>query len=772
MVEPSTIATAINALAALFGSGGNGGGDLRQDAFKQYMDIVVNNIMHPQFQHLARQNDHTQEQLTNTLNHLLGAIDNGLNGGNAVASEKLREIIEAIEQGNRDNVVATDTLTQVLLQQIGNVISSGNNAVNSSEQRVIGVIGETVGRVLDSVFEAENTITDDIRGVSFSIDGIIDILKSGINAEIRNIINIPSDLFDTLTRDIRGAIESVSDDYLGVISATVIDSNDLMRLSLDEGNEIAAEQASDVKKIVAGGEDMATWARQQAGYAEKYGAPMDLPNVFEQFTQWLGKMMFENGKEATENLRELLGDGFLPDKAESDCRGPDGGLPIIGTIGGGLINWLVSMLAIGAVPISMSSVRANRNLQNYRLCYPDQLMPEGDIITSVRRGSMSTTAAKLELRKQGYTAKTSDALIGFAFEYPPLDILYALHLRGEITNKQFDAGLQAHGFYGDWADGLKKLEFFIPPPQDLITMAVREVFDEPTARAQGQFDGFPKDFGKFAAMQGISDEWAQRYWAAHWRLPSEQMGFEMLHRGVIDDRKLESLLVALDIMPGWRDAIKAISFNPLTRVDVRRMHALGVLNREEVLKAYKDLGYDNHNAELMVRFTEEYNDGESVIDIDVASDLTRSTILGFYKDRIIDRAVALGLLLSAGINAIAAELFLQDTDLDSERKERQDQIDIVMTKFDVGRTTLDQAADELRGLGLTRGEEELQLLALEKKAIAKNTLPSKTDLLRFVAAGLISEDDFITVMEKHGYDPIWSAMYLQITSDEEADNEA
>ena len=81
---------------------------------------------------------------------------------------------------------------------------------------------------------------------------------------------------------------------------------------------------------------------------------------------------------------------------------------------------------------------------------------------------------------------------------------------------------------------------------------------------------------------GLPEEQARNYWAAHWELPSAQMGYAMFQRRIIDHETLVMLLKSLDIMPFWRDKLIEMSYNPLTRVDVRRMYGLGVLSEEEV----------------------------------------------------------------------------------------------------------------------------------------------------------------------------------------------
>ncbi|GAI43190.1 unnamed protein product, partial [marine sediment metagenome] len=64
-------------------------------------------------------------------------------------------------------------------------------------------------------------------------------------------------------------------------------------------------------------------------------------------------------------------------------------------------------------------------------------------------------------------------------------------------------------------------------------MAVREAFHPELIAKYHYMDNFPPEFAEYMAKQGFSVEWAQRWWVAHWRLPSISAGFDMLHRGQI-----------------------------------------------------------------------------------------------------------------------------------------------------------------------------------------------------------------------------------------------
>ncbi|GAJ17407.1 unnamed protein product, partial [marine sediment metagenome] len=156
------------------------------------------------------------------------------------------------------------------------------------------------------------------------------------------------------------------------------------------------------------------------------------------------------------------------------------------------------------------------------------------------------------------------------------------------------------------------------------------------------YQDFPEDLEKYAGQKGLSEEWAKRYWAAHWALPSPQQGFEMLHRGVINEDELNMLLRAQDVMPFWRDKLVAIAYRRLTRVDVRRMYREGVLTEGEVYEAYLEHGYNPENARRMSEFTIKQT-------LSSLSKFTSADITKAYSNGMISAGEARILLQSIGI---------------------------------------------------------------------------------------------------------------------------
>jgi len=207
--------------------------------------------------------------------------------------------------------------------------------------------------------------------------------------------------------------------------------------------------------------------------------------------------------------------------------------------------------------------------------------------------------------------------------------LVDLTFRDAPNTAKYDEQLSMHGFNEENVAALKTQFKFIPTPRDIILWAVREAFYEDYVAEYGLDDEMPTDaFKKYGALSGLEMDYAKYFWRSHWELPSLTMGYRMLHRSVpekmspnsekvtsyggkdyytvVGSKDLDKLFMATDIMPWWRDKLKAISYHPITRVDLRRMWDLRVVTREQLYKGYRDLGYNDENAELMTLWTIVY----------------------------------------------------------------------------------------------------------------------------------------------------------------------
>ncbi|MBA7630553.1 hypothetical protein ES703_38076 [subsurface metagenome] len=225
---------------------------------------------------------------------------------------------------------------------------------------------------------------------------------------------------------------------------------------------------------------------------------------------------------------------------------------------------------------------------------------------------------------------------------PASQDLVAFELRQDPNLPDLGNRLKQIGIHPDYVDVYKTLAYPIPPVADIITMAVREAFSPEIATRFGQYEDYPPDFEYWAQRKGLSKEWSQRYWASHWALPSATQGFEMLHRGVINQAELNLLLRALDVMPFWREKLTRIAYRRLSRVDIRRMYRVGVMNEGEIYEANLELGYSERDAERMAKYTIKQA-------LQTQAKFTARDVITAYTKYMINRSEANTLLEDVGV---------------------------------------------------------------------------------------------------------------------------
>ena len=333
--------------------------------------------------------------------------------------------------------------------------------------------------------------------------------------------------------------------------------------------------------------------------------------------------------------------------------------------------------------------------------------------------------------------------------------LVTYELRKDPSLSNLDQRLKKLGIHPDYFEVYKTLAYQIPPIADIITMAVREAFTPAIAARFGQYEDFPPDFGKYAAMKGLDEDWAKRYWAAHWSLPSPQQGFQMLHRGVIDQAQLDMLLRALDVMPFWRDKLTAIAYRPLTRVDVRRMYKQGVLNEREVFESYLEQGYAEKNAQRMAEFTVKQT-------LASLSKFTSSDIVKAFAGRMISASDAKSLLRSIDIRTEDAQYIISTAEYKREWAFTDQQIAGIRNMYKKRVYDVNRARDKLGRLNLP--SDQINVLMEQwyyEKAEELDATWTLAQTLKFLKRKLISTERATQELYLLGYDTEHIAIYLK-----------
>lgn len=378
------------------------------------------------------------------------------------------------------------------------------------------------------------------------------------------------------------------------------------------------------------------------------------------------------------------------------------------------------------------------------------LMVQGDLMQRKSTTDILRHISIADIHPE-YAKKYLDAVL----TKPSTQDIIAYGLRQDPGLSGLNEELRRIGIHEDYHHIYRELAQVIPPVADIITMAVREAFSPGIAARFGQYQDFPAELEFWAAKKGLSVEWARRYWAAHWSLPSPLQGFEMLHRGAINMSELNMLLRALDIMPFWRGKLTKIAYRRITRVDIRRMYKAGTIKVSDVLKANLELGYNARDAKRMTDFTVQWA-------LPKHASITRSDILTAYKNRMIDRAEASQLLENMGEDFFHRSFMMDAVDYKKGLELTELQIKGIGNLYKRRAIDNDKARDDLLRLDLPA--DEVDSLMTEwyyevKAQIPRNWTTSQT--LSFAKDGLITKDRAKQELEKIGYDAEHVDIYMR-----------
>lgn len=441
----------------------------------------------------------------------------------------------------------------------------------------------------------------------------------------------------------------------------------------------------------------------------------------------------------------------------------------------------------------------------------------GDLVNLARKNPNEFAQRKQTLADLGFTEDIFNGINNANKAEIDLGLNIALYWRGEITLNTFTERLKALGLNETRANDIIKAVAVIPNVGDLIRMAVREAFS-PDVISKFQYgEAFPGEVLQYTKQQGLSDDWVKRYWYAHWELPSPTMGYEMLHRlrpnrtnTPFTDSDLDLLLRTADYAPYFRERMKAISFNPITRVDLRRLHKLHVLDDNELYEGYLDLGYDVKNARYLTDFTIKNEDAngevkqdkykslsfnvlrnlweKGIIDDSKLDDFLKKAnydndeieliheyfaldaldtntsnykqqyinqMIAYTKDayaaRMITEAAANETLIAAGLQTADIAFILKSADYAADLDLLNFRLKQIHTSYVSGGITRDMMLADLGALGISGVQQNKVIDEMELDIKYRNKRLSETDYRKAALAGIISIDDYKLNLQQLGY---------------------
>ena len=418
---------------------------------------------------------------------------------------------------------------------------------------------------------------------------------------------------------------------------------------------------------------------------------------------------------------------------------------------GGIIKAMTGFLVGGMASSSLLQPEIQLLLQQHSRLVKYQLLGLQDYTVALRRGLISQETFDSTVDKLGFADKEIETIAALDLQQLPPADLTSWWLRDFIPEEELEERLGKLGYVENDIATIKKSAFIVPGPADLIRFVVRDVFSPDIVSAFDLDADYPEQFTEIARKSGISEELAKWFWASHWTLPSVNMAFEMLHRDVIEEDTIDLLLKTADVLPFWRDKIKAISFNPLTRVDVRRMHKMGVLTEEEVLRAYKDTGYNEQNAKRLTEWTLLYNEPQPAEVEHAGLFESHSQTVEAFKRGILTDVMAFTLLQDLGFSDTAIEGILSQAQIEMELQDRIDEWDLLLAEYKAGKRSLADSQDTLTSKGFSAREISKFTHAVNAWIVNITKFPSKADIGKMWKKDIISEETAVSWLKNLGY---------------------
>lgn len=393
-----------------------------------------------------------------------------------------------------------------------------------------------------------------------------------------------------------------------------------------------------------------------------------------------------------------------------------------------------------------------------------------------------------DLKDQGWNTDRIEALKKVMRPLLSVGEIRDLYLRGELAEGEANETecIKRLGMLGyDTTDAkqLRKIFYYIPPPPDMVRMVVREAWREDIAELYHTDEDYPVDAEEDFKKAGVSPEWLKYIWRSHWVLPGVREAFEMLHRvkadstdpdadiitlpsgattkNVIGLKTLETLLRTADVMPFWRDKSVSVAYQPITRVDVRRLYKTGVLDEDEVFICYTNLGYDTTNAKRMTDFTIKYYSKEEETPEDEARNLTKSEILRLYREKVITDSETRTRLTNIDYPAELAELLIALEDLKVAESELKEELGYIGKAYVMGVITRGDLISKLGALDLPATQTDYLITKYDRELISKAVRPSAADFKSWLKADIITLDEFSEEMTIEGYQEHYIDKYIQ-----------
>lgn len=658
-------------------------------------------------------------------------------------------IAGALAQRIVDATAAVSQLTLKLRDNLNAVLRLAQNILVPVDDRVVTALQAELNQANETITVLQRQLSDSLRrkveDAETTEQGFLDRVQSALGGGIDSVLTVLGEFDATTKTAVAGVLDRIDRELTPRIQRI---------------QEAIPNILSELGQLLAGPDSFFTNPIESLGK----GLSTGITELFQGFL----RSNFDLGAEQI--------DPFVRQLEESEELGEiikqftGGGAIAAGFPGVAFLVVLAGALALAGVTSTLAGA-IQKGIQASNRTVRPTLMSVPELREVLTRDGEQLATVNNQLRDAGFSEDKIALITSLRFNLLGAAESLDLWRRGEIGDGELTINLNKIGWGQANQEQLKTLAFAVPGIGDIIRMAVREVFSPEISEPFGQFEEVPPAYFENARKAGLSEEWALNFWAAHWTLPSPQQGFEMLHRKVISPADLERLLKALDVMPFWRQPLVDIAFNPLTRVDLRRMHRLGLLDEADLQLRYEDLGFNPDNAALMVKFTIAFNAPPDKDKEKEPNDFTRTQIVQFFRRGLFTEAEAVDGLAAIGWSREGAQTIIDNEIIAQDDRARTRAVRLIERRFVKGFINRADVFEELDALEITEIERTELVSEMEAKREEAIDVPSRAELDRFFREKIIDQAEYIKGLEDNGIPAIWRERFALLIEREKAGDE-
>ena len=753
-----------------------------------------------------------------------------------------------------------NSLTDGMIGDYKGAVTTITAPITDNVQTVSQMGADTVDNVFDDILKAINTFIAWIQGIFNSITGWFDTLISKITDALYNIYTWLTSIIDNVSNWISDNVTAAINAVKQWLNTTINNISDWITTAYDNVASWITTAINNVGAwITSTYNSIADWIGTAINniVATYETVKQTVTDVFNNFLNWLGgvrdnivawwnrtlnnvSLFISNqvipalnrareGAEGIVGIAKIVWDFIAKGDYQSAFKTIDDFMHGIGLPAPvAIIQSILSMIAYFWETIHLQFVPMEYNAQKQaQISLGLEPLDLGTAAQAVYRGLMSADEFKHNAALGGIAENRAEKAINANRPLPAPAQIQDSFLRGEISQSEHDSLLAQYGLSGDNIDLIKQLYPVIPQITDLVHFADRWAWDDSIAQRFLYDTEFPEVVKEWCAKIGISEEWFKRYWRSHWQLPGLQDVFEMLHRlreGQVGqpftDADLDAYLRTTPLPPYFHDKLKAISYNPYTRVDIRRMYKMGVLTKEEVTKAYQDLGYASDKAQTLTEFTIRYYAPEDTTQLDDFANQSRAAYSQGYRQHIISQDEYESFLRGLNYQQDDVDILVQidnfrillDDKLFDNQAHRKEWQKLLLNAYDRGLFHVNELRPMLMDMGYSDDEVDLEVGLSDysrqltiRNSIAQNIhdqyvnyiinnvelhtildqfnftsdeidklqeewdieralrtkRPPLADLRKFLKAGLLTIDDYLDELRGEGYNEKYVSMYAQ-----------